>query len=890
MVGTPEGATGPPRDGERDDPIDAAIGVVADETPVDGLRAPHEPQLVDRQAVGEASAVGGEPHEGSPVRDRSGLGVEVVGEDRVAEALRVVHRAAVGAPPGPVRTPDVIDHARDPSIGIEPVDGARRRLPITGAHGPRPESSLRIAPGIVEPVPRSIGLRIGEDLEVTGLRIVEGERLAEREHQATPLAERDGCDPIRHVEHAMPAVGRTVGVDLLPADVDEVELLRALAPHRRFVFRHALLAEAIYTTILPGEREELHARLAQELARSGAASPAELAPHWEAAGRSTEALAASVEAARQAEAVFGLAEAWAHLERALALWPEVPDAAELAGLDLAELCTWTAELAGEVGAAARAVELGRRAIDLVGAGDPHRAALLHVRLGEYLYATGSTNALLAAFERAVELVPAEPASPERAYALGSLAGGLMVAWRHAESLAIGEQALALARDVGAGKAEVRALTVLGGDLAYLGRGEEGLALFREALLLAEEIGDRIGLERAYVNCTDALTMLGRLRESASLARSGLDAMRRYGIESALLISNRVEALLAIGEWDEAERLSATALRRITSSFPYWLLIIRAAVEIGRGEFDAARAHLDVAGTTLREDGVLGLYDAHLAELALWERRWTDADAAVQAGLVRARHREAAQIRIQLCAKGLRAQAELAALARARRDADAVRDRQGRAGKLLATARRAAANASAITPDVAGWLALAEAEHDRARGGDPPRSWSDAATTWDLLERPPLAAYCRWRQAEGLVAAGASRAAASVPLREAHAVATRIGAAPLLHQVELLAQRARLDPTPQEAAPAAAKHSLQDVFGLTTRETEVLTLVARGLTNREIAAELIISAKTASVHVSHILRKLDAPNRLEAAAIAHRLDPPPTTRRFQPSTAPRGLQR
>ena len=68
---------------------------------------------------------------------------------------------------------------------------------------------------------------------------------------------------------------------------------------------------------------------------------------------------------------------------------------------------------------------------------------------------------------------------------------------------------------------------------------------------------------------------------------------------------------------------------------------------------------------------------------------------------------------------------------------------------------------------------------------------------------------------------------------------------------------------------------------------MLTLVARGLTNREIAAALVISVKTASVHVTHILRKLDVPNRLEAAAIAHRLDPPPTTRRFQPSLELRG---
>ena len=116
----------------------------------------------------------------------------------------------------------------------------------------------------------------------------------------------------------------------------------------------------------------------------------------------------------------------------------------------------------------------------------------------------------------------------------------------------------------------------------------------------------------------------------------------------------------------------------------------------------------------------------------------------------------------------------------------------------------------------------------------------------------------------------------------------MGANPLLHELELLAERARLDPTPQDATPPEAKHSLQDAFGLTPREAEVLTLVARGLTNREIAAALVISVKTASVHVSHILRKLDVQNRVEAAAIAHRLDPPPTARRFQASTAPRSL--
>jgi DNA-binding CsgD family transcriptional regulator len=639
-----------------------------------------------------------------------------------------------------------------------------------------------------------------------------------------------------------------------------------------FRFRHALLAEAIYATLLPGEREDVHARLADELARGEAPAPAaELAPHWEAAGRHAEALAASVEAARESEAVHGLAEALAHLERALRVWAVVPDAEALAGLDRAAVAAWAADLALKTGSAPRAVELAREAIALVGDSDAVRAALLEHTLGASLMAAGSRDASLTAFQRAVELVPPQPPSPERAHVVAALGHALMLVWRHDDSREVAEQALALARAVGARRAEVRALVVLGVDLAYLGRYDEGLEQLERAVSLAGDEGLSAELLLAYEYLADVLTMRGRARESARRAGSALDAVRGYGVDPGTLVAARIEALVAAGEWDEADGVSRAELRVTTDNWPHCRLLSRAELDIGRGAFADAHAHLDVSLATVREDGRATMrYDLVVAELALWEHRWADAAGVVRDALTRAGADDAALVRVQLCAHGLRAAAEVAALARARHDDGALRLQVAEARTLLATARRAAEQAAAVTPSAAAWREVAEAEHDRAQGGARPEAWAEAAATWERLDRPPPAAYCRWRQAEALVAAGASRAGASVPLREAHAVAARLGARPLLRELELLAERARLDLAPAAAEPGQARQDLEEVLGLSPREAEVLTLVARGLTNREIAAELVISVKTADAHVSHILRKLDAPNRAEAAAIAHRV--------------------
>ena len=338
-------------------------------------------------------------------------------------------------------------------------------------------------------------------------------------------------------------------------------------------------------------------------------------------------------------------------------------------------------------------------------------------------------------------------------------------------------------------------------------------------------------------------------------------MRRYGIDSTVLVANRIEALLAIGEWDEAATASAAALRPITANFPYMLFMLRADLELGRGDFDAARDHLDAALASLREDRGQGIYDVYLAELALWERRWTDADQAVQDGLDTG----------AVTPGGAAAGVVLRQGTAGRRRAGRARPRPTRHRRRPVPGSPGPADSSP-SPDVPP--PRPRRSHPTPAAGSPspkpstsgptassqPASWAHAAAAWDRLERPPLAAYCRWREAEALVAAGASRTETAVPLRQAHTVAATIGAAPLQRELELLAQRARLDLTPPDTGPADRRTPLEHLLGLTPREAEVLRLVARGYTNREIAATLFISVKTASVHVSHILSKLDATNR------------------------------
>jgi DNA-binding CsgD family transcriptional regulator len=223
-----------------------------------------------------------------------------------------------------------------------------------------------------------------------------------------------------------------------------------------------------------------------------------------------------------------------------------------------------------------------------------------------------------------------------------------------------------------------------------------------------------------------------------------------------------------------------------------------------------------------------------------------------------------KIRPQSCALGLRVEVDRTRLAIARRDAATVEQARRRARRLVRDARRSAGPAAILTRDATAWLAVAEAEYAVVEGPPRPHLWRAAVTAWEELARPYGVAYSQWQHAAALAVGGAA-ADATAAARAAHELATRLGAEPVRREVELLAQRARLD----LVGVRRVERSAPSPLGLTAREEEVLQLLGRGYTNRQIAAELTISVKTASVHVSHILRKLGMSRRLEAANIAHR---------------------
>ena len=655
----------------------------------------------------------------------------------------------------------------------------------------------------------------------------------------------------------------------------------------RYTFRHALLQEAVYDDVLPGERVRWHSAFARTLeARTGADAPhaAELAYHWYAAHDLPRALEASVAAGRAAEGRYAFPEASAEYERAIDLWDQVPDAEARAGLDRVELLATLANVTRYLDSA-RAVAHIQQAIGLVDpVTDPTRAGRLHERLGRYAWIAGQGDLSNAAYREAMRLTPEDPPTDARARAVAGLAQILMLAARFEESRALAEDALAIARAVGDRAIEGHALNTRGLDRAAAGEVDEGLADMDEALRIAEEVGNVDDIGRAYANWVWVLDTGDRLEEAIGVGEVGIEASERLGlmrIFGAHLLCNTGDYLYRLGRWDEAER----AALHSESVGPLGINAILTDELLGR--LAVARGRLAEATERLRPLAAVAAravdvqfvapVQVDLAELALWEGRSADAAARIDEAITLID--SSPEIRIgELYALGIRANADVAELERGRRSEDAVAAAEAAGDALLALMVARHADVLATRPTLRtvsdGWLALCEAEVERLHRRPDPDRWAHAAQTWDGLRRPYPTAYARWREAEARVAARGDRDRASATLQSALSVAESIGAAPLAEAINGLARRARLavrpadgpDPATSEAAPSDPAADL----GLTVREREVLELVAQGRTNRQIAEALYISENTAGVHVSNIIGKLAVTSRGEAAAMAYRL--------------------
>ncbi len=648
---------------------------------------------------------------------------------------------------------------------------------------------------------------------------------------------------------------------------------------RGYAFRHALTRDAVYEDMLPGERGGLHAAYGEALTREpglagdAAAVPAALAHHWYAALDLPRALPASIAAARHALASFAPAEAQRHLERALEIWPRVPDAEERTGVDQAEVASLAGEAAYQVGDLDRSVSLFDQALaELPAEGDAVRHALMLDRRAQTQRDTGRESDAITTLERALALLPPDQVTRAHAVVLSSLAACMMRTNDTATAKGLAARAVQAAREVGAAQQEADSSITLGLARSYLSAGDEGLDDLRAGLALAVGLGVHLSALRGYVNLSDILEFLGRHDEAAQAAREGITLASRVGLARSLgafLTGNLIDTLLRLGRWKEAERLAAQALNAMPEGiFAATLLQLRAEQAAMCGRYQDADADLRAARRALGQST-----DAQFAMTVLYADALTahgrgdlgTARRLAADGLAGYISPMSARYIWPLLWMAARIEADEATLARDRRE-DVPASTTERCHELA----RLAADLPARNASSRGYLALISAELARAAADYGVQTWSAAAEAWRLAGEPYPLAYTMLRLAEAAAAAG-DREAAARSVRQARDLARQVGAIPIADEAAALARRARL--SLEEQAGRAVIPPPQDPlarFGLTEREREILELLAAGRSNPQIAEALFISPKTASVHVSNILAKLGVASRVEAAAVAHRL--------------------
>ncbi|TQM44301.1 putative ATPase [Pseudonocardia cypriaca] len=696
------------------------------------------------------------------------------------------------------------------------------------------------------------------------------------------VALADGPLPHRLLEAVLD--GEPWLLDALRESVDAgVVVVDAAADGYRL--RHGLMTDVVAGELLPGERMDLHRRYAtaleSEWARELPGRAARLAHHWYGAGDRLRAAVAAVAAAEAADRVRGYAEAHRHWLRAAQLAGEVA-APPVPRVTCLERAAEAAHLAGD---ADQAVALLAERLDLLDPPDdpgaPHiEAALLHACTGQYLVAAGRGAEAAEAFGRATTALPADGAERERADVLGGHASALWTAGDYAAAHETAGRALALARRIGLAVQEARALATLGFGLAYLQDPVAGEAALRESIAVAERAGEPLEIARAHRSLAELLSgPLNDLDRGIAIARAGAARARELGLArsaGAGLLAVAANGLFRIGRWDEADDTIAEAWELAPAGAEALeLRLARARLHIGRGRFGPAEDDLEAVGAlsvaTLGPRYRLPLLTLW-AGLAMWEERPDHALDHVAAGLdVVERGSDDVWLVAPLLWHGARARAELTRLGLRRPD-DGTDARLRRHAAALA--RVAAASVPAVRDVVLGFLDMAAAEDGRAAGRSDPQAWERVAETWRERRQPYPAAYAHLRRAEALLATRASSTAAAESLRRAGQIARELGATPFLAEIADLADRARVRIDEPEPAAEPARPDVPDdeLAALTARELEVLTELACGHTNREIAQRLFISEKTVGVHISRIYAKLDVHSRVQASAVLMRARP------------------
>jgi DNA-binding CsgD family transcriptional regulator len=657
----------------------------------------------------------------------------------------------------------------------------------------------------------------------------------------------------------------------------------------RFVFRHALLGEALYEDLLPGERAELHLALARVLERTCSSNrdaeaelTARIAYHYAAAGDQPAALTAMVNAARAAGRIHAYGEKADLAERALELWARVPDPEALTGLDHVELLSMAAGAHARTADSARCEVLLQEALrELDPERDPRRYSALLGSLARTQWDLNRGLEGVRTAERALALLPAEERTPERTLLLSWLARTRFLRGRFREAIPDAEEAREAAVALGNRYAETEVLNTLGMAKIALGRVDEGVADLRRAIELARAEDELEDLAYAYSNLAELLAIAGRLKEALSTAQEGLAAVpSRMRDTHDWLMLTVSELAFEMGDW----RLARTHLDAVPSRLDGRKLILRllrgAEQALGEGDEESALRCLEetepLVAASSEPQWIEG-FGSLAAEVRRRRHDLEDARAAIADALDRIELCTDDVFRVaRVTAIGMAVEADMAQRARDLREKAQEKDAVARA-RIHMDRLRAVAE-SGGRPVEGAWLAFGVAEYARARGKADPKAWVTAAAGWDGLNRPYRAVIARLRAAEAYVEQGDRDAAAGVAAAGLKA-ARALGSKWLDAELTGLVGRARLD----VALPAldgrgdgadgahgpSEKPDVDDVFGLTPRERQVLALLAEGATNRQIGNALYMAEKTASVHVSRILSKLGVRTRTQAAAVAHR---------------------